>query len=145
MSTEQEYKYIGIYGYDKCQRDKQGGVREGTATWIKDYCRKDSDADYSRLSGLQRYILDGLRRLRGLHGKWPVNDPVMLCRQLCLINSDRPHLRRALRVLLQADLLPTFRTKLSMISAKERGSGYVQEQSQRGADDRGAEAAGSGA
>ncbi|HEX8812903.1 MAG TPA: S8 family serine peptidase, partial [Terracidiphilus sp.] len=27
------------------------------------------------------------------------------------------------------DLLPNFRTKLSMISAKERGSGYVEEQS----------------
>ena len=42
------------------------------------------------------------------------------------------------------DLLPIFRTKLSMISAKERGSGYVEEQSHRGADDRGAETTGSG-
>jgi putative transposase len=36
----------------------------------------------------------------------------------------------------RSDLLPIFRTKLSMISAKERGSGYVEEQSHRGADDR---------
>src|SRR5271157_2003729 len=43
------------------------------------------------------------------------------------------------------DLLPIFRTKLSMISAKERGSGYVEEQSHRGADDRSAEATGGGA
>jgi hypothetical protein len=42
------------------------------------------------------------------------------------------------------DLLASFRTKLSMISAKERGSGYVEEQAHRGADHRGAEATGSG-
>ena len=41
-----------------------------------------------------------------------------------------------------ADLLPCFRTKLSMISAKERGTGYVEEQAHGGADDRGAEASG---
>ena len=39
------------------------------------------------------------------------------------------------------DLLPCFRTKLSMICAKERGRGYVEEQAHGGADDRGAETA----
>ena len=42
-------------------------------------------------------------------------------------------------------MLPCFRTKLSMISAKERGSGYVEEQAHGSADDRGAEASGGGA
>ena len=42
------------------------------------------------------------------------------------------------------DLLPAFRTKLSMISANERGSGYVEDQAHRGADHRGAETTGSG-
>src|SRR5208283_2252938 len=40
----------------------------------------------------------------------------------------------------QSDLLPCFRTKLSMICAKERGTGYVEEQAHRSADDRGTEA-----
>ena len=40
------------------------------------------------------------------------------------------------------DLLPDFRTKLSMICAKERGRKYVEKQSHGGADDRGAEAVG---
>ena len=43
------------------------------------------------------------------------------------------------------DLLPSFRTKLSMISAKERGREYVEEQAHGSADDRGAEASGGGA
>src|SRR5207244_9291717 len=43
------------------------------------------------------------------------------------------------------DLIPSFGTKLSMISAKERGSRYVEEQAHRGADHRGVEATGSGA
>jgi CubicO group peptidase (beta-lactamase class C family) len=42
------------------------------------------------------------------------------------------------------DLIPSFGTKLSMISAKERGSGYVEDQAHRGADHRGAETTGSG-
>ena len=41
-------------------------------------------------------------------------------------------------------LLPCFRTKLSMICAKERGRGYVEEQAHGSADDRGAEASGGG-
>ena len=40
------------------------------------------------------------------------------------------------------DLIPCFGTRLSMISAKERGSGYVEEQAHRGTDDRSAEAVG---
>ena len=43
------------------------------------------------------------------------------------------------------DLVPAFRTKLSMISAKERGKRNVEEQSHRSADDRGTETTGSGA
>jgi hypothetical protein len=35
------------------------------------------------------------------------------------------------------DLIPYFGTKLGMISAKERGSGYVEEQAHGSADDRG--------
>src|SRR2546423_15135772 len=41
------------------------------------------------------------------------------------------------------DLIPSFRTKLSMIFAKERGRRYVEEQAHGSADDRCAEASGS--
>ncbi len=44
----------------------------------------------------------------------------------------------------RSDLLPIIRTKLGMICAKERGSGYVEEQAQRGADDRSAQTTGRG-
>src|ERR1700690_3506397 len=44
-----------------------------------------------------------------------------------------------------SDLLPCFRTKLSMICAKERGRGYVEEQAHGSADDRGTEASRGGA
>lgn len=40
------------------------------------------------------------------------------------------------------DLIPSFRTKLSMIFAKERGKVYVEKQTHGSADDRGAEASG---
>jgi len=42
----------------------------------------------------------------------------------------------------RCDLFPCFRTKLSIISAKERGTEYVEEQAHGGADDRRAEASG---
>jgi hypothetical protein len=44
-----------------------------------------------------------------------------------------------------ADLLPEIRTKLNMISEIGKGEEHVEEQAQRGADDRGAEAARGGA
>src|SRR5438309_7281466 len=43
---------------------------------------------------------------------------------------------------LASNLIPSFRTKLNMISSKERGRVYVEEQAHGGADDRGAEAVG---
>jgi hypothetical protein len=39
-----------------------------------------------------------------------------------------------------SDLLPAFRTKLSMISSKEKGAVYVEEQAHGSANDRGFEA-----
>src|ERR1700675_2681543 len=56
----------------------------------------------------------------------------------------KPHAKHG-RKALDPDLLPSFRTNLSMISSKERGRSNVEEQSHRGADDRGAEATGGGA
>jgi hypothetical protein len=44
-----------------------------------------------------------------------------------------------------ADLIPSFRTKLSMIFAQERGRVYVEEQAHGSPDDRGAEASRGGA
>ncbi len=46
--------------------------------------------------------------------------------------------------LVQPDLIPSFRTKLSMISDDGKRKRYVEEQAHRGADDRGAETTGSG-
>lgn len=40
------------------------------------------------------------------------------------------------------DLIPSFRTQVSMISSKGRGREHVEEQSYGGADDQGAEATG---
>jgi hypothetical protein len=48
-------------------------------------------------------------------------------------------------MLFACDLLPAFRTKLGMICAKERGTGYVEDRKHRGADDRGTEASAGGA
>ncbi len=42
------------------------------------------------------------------------------------------------------DLVPCFRTKLSMICTKGRGRRHVEKQSHGGADDRGTEASGGG-
>src|ERR1044071_9621985 len=71
----------------------------------------------------------------------------MSCSYLSSIRSDsiRSNMDLAGRSLLARvrkhshDLLPAFRTKLSMIFAKERGRVYVEEQEHGSADDRGTE------
>ena len=50
VGHEDVFKYIGIHGYDKWQVDKNGLHRDGSSEWIKDYCRKESDSDYCRLT-----------------------------------------------------------------------------------------------
>src|ERR1700723_3197445 len=47
--------------------------------------------------------------------------------------------------MIPVDLPPSFRTKLSMISSKERRKWHVKEQAHGSADDRGTEASGGGA
>jgi hypothetical protein len=105
VGREDVFKYLGIHGYDKWQVDKNGLHRDGSSEWIKDYCRKESDADYCRLTFYQRYVLDALRRLRGLNGKNPSNNVLSLCRQLSANGPDRPHVRSAISLLLTRKLL----------------------------------------
>ena len=54
---------------------------------------------------------------------------------------ERPESAKFL-LLYTIDLIPSFGTKLSMISSKERGRVYVEEQAHGGADDRGAQTVG---
>ena len=99
------FKYIGIHGYEKFQADKSGRLHDGSSAWIKDSCRKDQDKDYCRLTCLQRYVLDGCRRLRGGHNQNPSNNATTLVRQLCVLGTDRPHVRHAICTLITRGLL----------------------------------------
>jgi hypothetical protein len=105
VGDEEQFKYLGIHGYDTFQADQKGVLRDGTSLWIKDACRKESDADYSRLTVFQRYVLDAMRRLRGLHGKNPANNLPYICRALAVLAPDKPHIRAALGLLVVRGLL----------------------------------------
>jgi len=101
LGDRDKFKYLAIHGYERWQVDKEGKSRSGKSSeWIKDYTRKDSDPDYAMLNPTQRYTLDGLRRLTGLHGRWPSNDPMWIVRGLCVAPKDRKYVSRALDVLL---------------------------------------------
>lgn len=120
VGDQTKFKYIGIHGYDKFQVDAKGERRDGTSIWIKDACRKDSDADYAMLTCFQRYVLDAMRRLRGLHGKNPPNNISYLCRALSVLAPDRPHMRSAIGLLVARSLLVLTNEPLHFEDRKDR-------------------------
>ncbi len=107
------FKYISIHGYDRWQTDKAGKSKDGAALWIKDYCRKESDPDYIQLTPTERYTLDGMRRLRGLHGKNPPNDALVISRMLAVAGAYRSALSHAVKALVRRGLLSLSNEPLS--------------------------------
>lgn len=94
-------KYLSIDGWEKYQTKTTGSMK-----WIKDYTHKDmDDSDYSSLTALQRYVLDGVRRLRGRLGVNVDNDSTFIARAICLHNTDRAHLVHSLDTLITRKLL----------------------------------------
>src|SRR5689334_16424648 len=73
---------------------------------------------------------------------WATRHPAVRVRGICAVAASRFTQVQRNR---NSDRFPSFRTKLSMITAKGRGRAYVEEQAHGGADDRGAEATGGGA
>lgn len=105
VGNEEKFKYLAIHGYEKFQADKHGRLADGSRLWIKDACRKDGDREYSKLTVMQRYTLDGLRRLTGLHGKWPNNDPGWVVRGLCVGRKESGGCAKAVRALVKLGLV----------------------------------------
>jgi|SRR5882724_1307697 len=94
----EEFKYIAVRNWAQYQGriSKQGDARR---PFIKMSASLDSDSDYSQLTFFERQVLDGCRRLIGLHGQNLLNDPAYISRGLCAARKDRPHVPHAVRTL----------------------------------------------
>jgi hypothetical protein len=119
VGDQSKFKYLAIHGYEKFQRDKNGSLGDGSRLWIKDACRKDSDHEYSSLTVFQRYVLDGMRRLTGLHGKWPNNDPLWVVRGLCIGRKERGPCAKAVRTLVELGLVTLSNDQLGSLEVVE--------------------------
>src|ERR1700734_822819 len=120
VGDEKKFRYLAIHGYEKFQRDKNGSLGDGSRLWIKDACRKDGDAEYSSLTVYQRYVLDGMRRLAGLHGKWPNNDPLWVVRGLCVGRKERGPCAKAVRSLVELGLVALTNERLGSLEVVEK-------------------------
>ena len=99
---EKTSEYLAIKNWEKYQ------VAKDNWPWIKDWVDKDSDPDYSQLTMIQRYLLDGCCRLRQRMGQNLRNDPVYLLRALCVLPVERRYSSCAIAVLmLRGFLIPT--------------------------------------
>jgi hypothetical protein len=121
VGDQSKFKYLAIHGYERWQVDKEGKSRSGKSSeWIKDYCRKDSDPDFSQLTMLQRATLDGLRRLAGLHGQWPHNDVMWVSRALCALPKERAHVSQAVRTLVSRGLVDLSNERLGSLEVVDK-------------------------
>ena len=120
VGDQSKFKYLAIHGYEKFQRDKNGSLGDRSRLWIKDASRKDSDADYMKLTISERYTLDGMRRLTGLHGKWCPNDPMWVARGLCVASDQRKYVVRAVGVLVVKGLVALSNEKFGSLEEREK-------------------------
>lgn len=120
VGDQSKFKYLAIHGYEKFQRDKNGSLGDGSRLWIKDASRKDSDHEYSSLTVYQRYVLDGMRRLTGLHGKWPNNDPLWVVRGLCIGRKERGPCAKAVRTLVELGLVSLSNEQLGSLEERKK-------------------------
>lgn len=100
---EQEFNYITIPNWDKYQMKTRKG--QTIRLYIKDFCDKDWDHEYSKLGGFTRYIFDGVCRLLGRNSKNIPNDPVWVARALGVIPKERTCVSQSIRVLVSCGLL----------------------------------------
>lgn len=89
----EQMPYLAIRNWDNYQTAKRG------AAWIKDYTEKEADLEYSRLTCFQRYVLDGLCRLRGRLGHNVPNDPKYVATALQIVPKERTHVPQAIHKL----------------------------------------------
>lgn len=100
-------EYLRVKNWEKYQRNKAGKVTANgePVKYIKMWTDRDSDPDYCKLTGFQRYILDGLCRLRGRFGKNPCYDADWVSRALCCIGQERHCVGRSIDVLVSRGFL----------------------------------------
>jgi hypothetical protein len=104
MSTPRK-QYIAIKNWDRYQCDSKGQVRNTPSPWIKDWCNKEDDYEYTQLNSSRRYTYDALRRLRGRYGKNPTHDLEYLRNQLSLKKGDRENLGPTIKKLWELRLV----------------------------------------
>jgi len=120
VGNQEKFRYLAIHGYEKFQKDKYGKLPDGSRQWIKDACRKDSDPDYVKLSISERYTLDAMRRLTGLHGKWCPNDPMWVARGTCVGNKERRYVTRAVLMLVRKGVVTLSNEPLRFAEVREQ-------------------------
>jgi hypothetical protein len=101
---KEQFKYLAVRNWAKYQgrmKFTKGAKRD--KIWMASHL--DTDPDYSQLTCLQRYVLDGLRRLTALHGHNPHNDPTTVCRQLAVLPQERHNVARVIPQLVHRGLL----------------------------------------
>jgi hypothetical protein len=96
-------EYLAIKNFDKYQALTSAGIP--VAQWIKDFVEKDFEE--TELTGLERWLLDSLRRWRGRRGANLPADVTPILSATCAHSTDRPHLPEALcRLITRGFLIP---------------------------------------
>jgi hypothetical protein len=110
ITPEKEFLAIKNWETHQCKDRKGRNIR----LYIKDYCEQDGELRYSRLTALQRYVLDAIRRLRGRLGRNPENDATWIARAAQMLPRDRTHVAQAIHRLCIDGFLAVTNQELSL-------------------------------
>jgi hypothetical protein len=110
VTSEKNFLEIKDWETRQC-KDRKG---RRIHLYIKDYCGKEGERDYSRLTCFQRYVFDAVCRLRGRLGRNPENDATWIARALNVTSTERPCVSHALRMLIARGFLAVTNQELSL-------------------------------
>ena len=83
-----DHQYLAIKNWDKYQALTSAGIP--VAQWIKDFVEKDFEE--GQLKGLERWLLDSLRRWRGRRGANIPADVAAIISATHAHHTDRAHI-----------------------------------------------------
>lgn len=99
-----DHQYFAIKNWDKYQALTSAGIP--VAQWIKDFVEKDFEE--GQLKGLERWLLDRLRRWRGRRGANIPADVAAIISATHAHHTDRAHIPHALcRLVTRGFLVPS--------------------------------------
>jgi hypothetical protein len=112
----EEFKYLAVKNWKRFQPKNTQNL-----PWIRDYKERDFDDKYSKLTCMQRYMMDACCRLRGRRDSNLPNDPQWICSATAVLPRERHNATTAIQQLVRSGLLLLTNQQYDLLGEERKG------------------------